>query len=93
LRFWGWCGVVGYLSDLGKSHKDIKIALVNWVDDKVFPMKMVQKRSTEYWKLWKIIDWFYSIKWWHNEIYQNIEFIEALNAILENLNKKNITFS
>ena len=77
------------LTELKSLNKNINIVSVNWVDDKVFPIHKIQKIAWEE-NLDEIIKGFYSIEWWHNEIYQNPKkYIEIFNLILKTLNLKN----
>jgi hypothetical protein len=78
-----------------KKNKNIGISIIHGIDDKTFPMDMVQTGAGER-GLPEAVDGFYSVKGGHNELYLNPDkyvgvVVEALLALEKKQEKNNKT--
>lgn len=60
-----------------RNTTNIKTSIIHSVDDKTFPMNMVQTNAFEV-GLSKIVNWFYSVNWTHNELFLNPKMYSQL---------------
>lgn len=69
-----------------KNKSDVKIALVHWTQDEIFPLSKVNEASKGN-NLADIVDWIYSVSWWHNELYlEPDKYVHLIDSALDSLN-------
>jgi len=72
------------LNYLKIKSPNILVSVIHWVDDKTYPMEDIQRQK----ELWKKVAGFYSVKWWHSQLYLNPKvYAEAVDLALIAMNK------